>query len=134
MRFSKILQCFFSFALAWSGTAEEALQYLAKAQILNPLHGYHFPTGVCHFVLERYAPAVESLRSSINGNPTFLPGYLYLVASLSLLGQVDDARSLVATIKKLDPSYRPAELRHANFKHKAEKDRFFSAIAQVIDD
>lgn len=121
-----------AFALAWSARAEDALQCLAKAQILNPLHGYHFPSAVCYFMLERYSGAVDALRSSINANPTFLPSYLYQAASLSLLDQQEKARSVVKTIKELNPDYRPAEIRYSNFKYARDRDRFIGAIARVM--
>ena len=118
-------------ALAWSDRAEDALKHLEKAQTLNPLSSYNFPNAVCFFTLERYSVAVEFLHSSINVNPTFLPSYLYLVASLSLLGREDAAKPVVKTIMELDPGYRPDELRPAIFKHKQDRERFIGALRRV---
>jgi adenylate cyclase len=122
-----------AFALAWSGLAEDALQRLAKAQLLNPLRGYHFPSAVCYFMNEQYSAAVDCLRSSINAHPTFLPAYLYLAACLSLMDQPDEARSQVKHIKELDPDYRLSELRHSNFRHEKDRDRFFQALDRVME-
>ena len=122
-----------AFALAWSGRAEEGLQYLAKAQLLNPLHGYHFPTAVCYFALERYPAAMDCLHSSINANPTFLPSHLYLAASLSLLDRDEEARPVVKAIRELNPNYSPPKLRHANFKYAKDKDRFSHALDRVME-
>ncbi len=119
-------------SLAFSGRAEEALQYLEKAQTLNPLNSYNFPNAVCYFMLERYSAAVEFLHSSINANPTFLPSYLYLAASLSLLGQEDAAGPVVKTIRELDPNYRPAETRHSTFKYTKDRERFFGALTRLM--
>lgn len=94
--------------------------------------GYDFPTGVCYFALERYSAAVESLRSSINANPTFLPSYLYLAATLSLLDQQEKVRPVVEIINELDPDYRPTVTRHENFKYAKDRDRFIGAITRVM--
>ncbi len=122
-----------AFSLAFSGRVEEALQCLEKAQALNPLNSYNFPNAVCHFMLERYTAAVEFLHSSINANPTFLPSYLYLAASLSLLGQGDAARPVVKTIRELDPNYRPANTRHSTFKYEKDRERFFGALIRLME-
>jgi TolB-like protein len=121
-----------AFALAWSNRGEEALKHLAKAQMLNPLHGYHFPSGVAYFMLGSYTPAVDALQNSIDANPRFLPAYLYLAASLSLLGRDDCARPVVATIKTLNPDYRPTDIRHPIFKYPEDSKRFTGAIARVL--
>lgn len=120
-------------ALAFSGRAEEGLQCLEKAQMLNPLSSYNFPNALCYFMLERYSAAVENLHSSINANPTFLPSYLYLAASLSLLGQEDAAEPVVKTIRELDPNFRSAEARHSVFKYKKDRDRFLAALTRLME-
>ncbi|MCZ6831266.1 MAG: hypothetical protein O7F73_17085 [Gammaproteobacteria bacterium] len=122
-----------AFALAWSNRADEALQNIAKAQMLNPLHGYYFPSGVCYFMQAHYAAAVETLHHSIDANPHFLPAYLYLAASLSLLEQDIRARPIAKTIKELDPDYRPADIHRTIFKYTKDRDRFISALTRVLE-
>ena len=119
--------------LAFSGRAEEGLLYLEKAQTLNPLNSYNFPNALCNFMLERYTAAVEYLRSSINANPSFLPSYLYLAASLDLLGQGEAAAPVVATIRKLDPAYRPTLSQHSTIKLAKDRERFFGALSRLMN-
>ncbi len=118
-------------ALAWSNHPHEALQLLRKAQVLNPLSGYHFPVGVSHFMAERYKEAAQSFNSSIAANPRFLPSYLYLLASYSLLEKDSEAAKVVEKIKELDPDYKPKQDRHPLFKHSSHLDRFIEAIIRV---
>jgi len=122
-----------AFALAWSNRGDEALKHLAKAQMLNPLHGYHFPCGVAYFMLGDYVTAEDALRHSIDANPRFLSAYLYLAASLSMLQRDDSARPVVATIRTLSPNYRPTDIRHPIFKFTQDSKRFTEAITRVLD-
>ena len=119
-------------AMAFSDRAEDGLQYLEKAQTLNPLSSYNFPNAVCHFMLKRYSVAVEYLQSSINANPTFLPSYMYLAATLSLLGQDEAAVPIVNTIRELNPGYNPMEARHSPFKHAEDREMFFAALTRAL--
>ena len=118
--------------LAWSGETDDALQLLAKAQLLNPLSAYNFPTGLCYFMRKNYNTAVEFFRSSINANATFLPSYLYLAATLSLLGQENQAAPVVQKIKELSPSYHPDEIRFSIFKFEEDRKRLVNAITRVF--
>ena len=118
--------------LAFSGRAEEGLEYLEKAQALDPLSSYNFPNAVCYFMLERYSAAIEYLQSSINANPAFLPSHLYLAASLGLLGQEEEAGPVIETIRELDPSYNPSDAHHSNFKYAKDRERFFGALTRLM--
>ena len=119
--------------LAFSGRAEDALQCLEKAQTLNPLNSYNFPNALCYFMLERYPAAIEFSRNSISANPTFLPSYLYLAASLSLLGQDDAAKPVVKRIRELDPEYRASVARHSIFKSEQDQERFHGALIRLME-
>lgn len=123
---------YLALALAWSRRADQGLEKLARAKFLNPLDGYHFPTGVCHFMQGRHEEAVEELRHITNASPTFLPAWLYLAACLAILGRSSELRPAVDRIRELDPNYDPVAIRPTTFKFGEDRMRFVGALEAAL--
>jgi adenylate cyclase len=119
-------------ALAWGGSPEPGLKCIAKAQFLNPLHGYQFPLAVCNFMLGKYAVAAEAAQHSVNASPRFMPAHLYLAASLQLLDRRSELEPVIARIRELDPNYEPAQTRPSTFKKPADRARFVNALEAAM--
>lgn len=75
------------------GESQQALQLLRKAMLLNP----HYPAayasvqGQIHFLMGDYGAAVIALRDAIERNINLRTAHVFLVASLSMQGQDEEA-------------------------------------------
>jgi tetratricopeptide (TPR) repeat protein len=58
-----------------------------------------------HFLAGRYDESADAARQAIQVNPLFSINYMCLVAALSRLGQKEDAKSAVARLLELQPSF-----------------------------
>ena len=57
-----------------------------------------------HYQLRHYAQAIEIGRRSWTLNHNYITGLTYVIAGLAQLGQIDEARATLATLKEFDPN------------------------------
>jgi TolB-like protein/Tfp pilus assembly protein PilF len=93
---------------AYAGRLEEAIPLVEKGIRLSPSDPRMFmwlPALACaHYQLRQYEQAVETARRSWALNRNYTSGLTYLVAGLAQLGQIVEAQSALADLKKLDPN------------------------------
>jgi len=94
-------------ALAWSGRAEEALEYLDKSIRLSPrgmLQSYQLMfKSLMHFLLDQPADAEKFARGAIGTRPSAPFDYVALAMTLAQQGRVDQARSATAEALRIRP-------------------------------
>lgn len=95
--------------LCYAGRADEALRLLEGARPLWQQHPdpYYFQTSVCIALLLAGRPeeAAEVGRTTVRENPNFQAAYRPLVASLGLLGRVEEADGYLASLRRLHPDF-----------------------------
>ena len=97
----------FSFILTGVGRDEEAMTLIKKAIRLNP----HSPVwylehlGLCYFNSAQYEKAIETSKQGIQISQNYLPNWITLVASYSLLDRDEDALGATNEILKINPNF-----------------------------
>ena len=94
-------------ALALDGKSEEALPYLEQALRMSSHDPQNFlvytALAQAHYMVGRYAEAVDFSRKAVQQRPEFTGGYRIFVASLAQAGQLDDAHGALQRLKSLQP-------------------------------
>ncbi len=91
----------------FNGDPAQAIPLMHKAMRLNPHYQVQYPTilGLAYYHVGRHEEAVAVLQDAINRNYNRLSAHIYLAASLSDLGKLDEAKWEVDQILSLDPDF-----------------------------
>jgi tetratricopeptide (TPR) repeat protein len=93
--------------LVLCGRPEESLPHFEQATRISPRDPWNpfFFSSVAgaHYLAKRYAKAVEYARLAVQLRPGIMGGHRILCASLAQAGQIDEARSAMATLRQLQP-------------------------------
>ena len=103
------------YLLAWTycmlGQGEDALTHGEEAARLNPRDllargnagvSNNVRATAC-FVARRYRDAIDFSRKAIAESPSLAPAYRLLVVNCALVGEIDEARAALHTLKRLQP-------------------------------
>lgn len=98
--------------LYYAGKPQEGLDVLHIASRLNPLHpsNYPFHKGQALFILKRYQEAAEAFESGLNQNPTSQRLRVWLAATYTQLGLLEEAKWEASEILNEDPDFSPSKL------------------------
>jgi adenylate cyclase len=93
--------------LNFQGQPEEGVASVENGIRLSPSDPRLFiwlsGLGAAHYQLQHYSQAVEIGRRSWALNRSYITGLTYVVAGLAQLGRIEDARTALADLRKLDP-------------------------------
>jgi adenylate cyclase len=120
--------------LAWAGRPEEAVEKIQLAMRLNPNHrfSYSWILGHAYFLLRRYDQAIATLRKVVDRGPDFWPAHIYLAASYSLLGRIEEARAAAAAALRLNPAITTSHSgEQIPYKNPADRKRLFDALEKA---
>jgi TolB-like protein/Tfp pilus assembly protein PilF len=121
------------FAETFLANPTKALEYLRRAERLNPLDpkGWYIAAAVAlaHFVAEQFEDAVCSAKKALAQNPSFAPSMRVLAAGLARLGRFDEAKQVMKDLLRQEPLLTIATLR-ARLAHmdKAALIKFLEAL------
>ncbi len=95
----------FPVVLVYAGEAARALQVVETILRLDPFHPPHTHAfhGHALYMLGRYEEALAPLRECIRRGPHVVLGHVWLAATLVRLGQVTEAKALVADVMRRAP-------------------------------
>ena len=106
---------FLGFTYALDGQTEEALDYFGRATRMNPKEAYtnifFSPFGAAYYLAGNYDEAIRWARQAVQLRPGHMGGHRILCASLAQAGRLDEAREVMATIRKLHPDISVAWVR-----------------------
>ena len=92
------------------GRGEEAQQRVRNAIRLSPFDKQAFTflttNATASFVLGRYEEAIELYEKARRANPRYKAAWRMLIASLALVGRVEEARSEAAAFMQYDTDFR----------------------------
>jgi adenylate cyclase len=99
-----------SATLSYVGRSEQAIRHAEQALRLSPfdqsLFYYYMFLNLAHYSHGNYEEAVKWGRMSTNENPFYTANYRPLMAALSALGRLAEAREVGAAMMKLEPDFR----------------------------
>jgi TolB-like protein len=97
------------------GRAHETRDHVGEAMRLSPrdplLFHWHFFIGVADLYLHRMVRALESLRKSVEINPTWALSQFILAGGLGLAGLLAEAAEVCAVARRLAPNFTIAKFR-----------------------
>jgi len=94
-----------SSAYFFSGNPEKSLPLDRKAMRLNPASSflYYMHLGRSYYFQGHYQEAIEALKEAEERNYNYIPNHLWLAATYSQMGNIDEAEWEVEQVKTLDP-------------------------------
>jgi TolB-like protein/Flp pilus assembly protein TadD len=99
--------CYLAHILAFAGQDREAIEHAETAIRLSPLDPemalFVGPISVAHYVAGRYAEAVRFASEALRLRPDFLGVQRLYCASLAQAGRLDEARTLLAGVRRQQP-------------------------------
>jgi TolB-like protein/Flp pilus assembly protein TadD len=106
---------FSGWSKVWLGEPEVALEHIHRAMRMSPQDPQFFnmQTGAAwaHFIAGRHADSRTWARAALRGQPDYVTALRLLAASSALLGDLEEARSVMAGLRKLDPGARVSTIR-----------------------
>lgn len=123
-----------SLLLTYAGQAERAIEIIAAKKRLDP---FHQPTllgflGHAYFILNRYAEAIPSLRECVSRAPNFRAAHVWLAATYGQLGQLQQARSHVSEILRLEPGCRISRIRRLIvYRNPSDADHLLGGLSKA---
>ncbi len=114
-------------SLIYSGRAQEAVSRIETAMRLNPRYPdwYLWSLAWAQYFAGQYEEAVASMKR-MNKVPNM--GRRILAAGLVRLGQLDEARSLIAEFRKNAPDYTVKDMKMLPFEHKEYLERWIEDL------
>jgi tetratricopeptide (TPR) repeat protein len=98
----------------WSGQADEAIKRLTQALRLSPnipqKFSMHDAMAAAQFAAGHYAEALEWSTAALREKPDFVLALCMAAASAALCGHLREAEETIARLRKLQPSWRIANV------------------------
>lgn len=94
-------------ARSLTGQTDTAIESIRHAKRLNPRPPsiYEMAHGRALLLAGRFEDARFALRRAVELNAGYLEAHVYLAATVSLLGDADEARRLSARVRSIDPGF-----------------------------
>jgi adenylate cyclase len=103
------------------GQPEAAIPDFESSLRLNPRDRFGVQIsslGLCYFFLRRFDEAVERLRLAVQENPGFPIPHRFLAACYAHMGRLDEAREMIARLRRITPVVMPPNTRaYRNAEH-----------------
>jgi TolB-like protein/class 3 adenylate cyclase/Flp pilus assembly protein TadD len=94
----------------WAGQPDVAIEHVETSMRLSPCAPIGPALGViggAHFFARRFTEAVSKLLLAIQEDSSYVQPYRYLAACYAHMGQLDDAREIVARLRAITPVVIP---------------------------
>ena len=120
--------------LNYGGQPKEAIEMIQTAMHLNPRYGFFYVwiKGHTHFMMQDYAAAIAEFEDVTERNPDFPRGRLYLAASYSLSGRIEEAtweaKEAIAILPDLTIG---KERRTTPYKEAADMERYIEGLRKA---
>jgi tetratricopeptide (TPR) repeat protein len=94
-------------ALCYLGETDEALAHITTSERLSPRGLFqgvnNLMRAVAHFFAGRHREAIVFARKAVRESPGIITGYRHLVVNCALVGEIDEAKAALKTLKRLQP-------------------------------
>jgi adenylate cyclase len=112
---------------------EEAITLFKEGQRRNPYSPawYIHNMGVTYLHLGRWDEAIAESQRALDRNPDHFPALTVMAAVYGLAGRIDEGRSVVQKILKMDPKYSIEATASAPYKHKSDVEALRNGYRKV---
>lgn len=118
--------------LSYTGDSDESIRNNEIAIRANPRDASIFfrfsGIAIAHFVARRYEEAAAWGRKSVQRKANWHVGHKVLVASLTHLGRIDEAKEALARYVEIFPETTISDLRRLPFKHQRDAERMAEGL------
>jgi adenylate cyclase len=125
----------FGAALIYAGNSRRAVDVLEANMRLDPFYGpmTECILGAAHYMLKQYAQATRVLRQCVSRAPNHGSAHVWLAATCARLRQLEDARTEVAEVLRLQPNFTIAGTTRKILAFKRLKDdkHFFDGLRKA---
>ena len=99
---------------AYAGETDAVRAYVERAGRLDPFEvapTCHLAIAVAHIANGRHEDALEATGASLRDWPNYAPTFSYRIASLGLLGRIEEGRAAMRHLAMLTPGFTIARAR-----------------------
>jgi TolB-like protein/class 3 adenylate cyclase/cytochrome c-type biogenesis protein CcmH/NrfG len=124
-------------ALSYAGRPEAALDALGQAMRLSPHDPWNFHflfcAAVAHYTAEHYGDVVGCADRVVRERPNFFPARRLLAAAYVAVGEVDQARGIIAELLRLQPnsSIKRDACGYVAYARRSDQERYIAALRQA---
>ena len=123
------------FALALDGRSDEAIRHFEQALRMSPRDPFNsfFFVGIAaaHFLAGRFAEAAKWSRQAVQLRPGYIGGHRILCASLAETGEIEEAKAILETVRKLQPNISVAWLQQSVPYTAGPMERFLEGLRKA---
>jgi adenylate cyclase len=121
--------------LNFQGQSEEGVASVEKGIRLSPSDPRLFiwlsGLAAAHYQLRHYSQAVEIGRRSWTLNRNYITGLTYVVAGLTQVGRMEDARAVLADLKQRDPKLAALRTTLELYEDRAGADHLLAGLRKA---
>jgi adenylate cyclase len=112
---------------------KEAITLFREGQRRNPYSPawYIHNMGITYFHLGRWDEAIAESQRALDRNPDHFPPLTVMAAVYGLAGRIDEARSIVQKILKMDPKFSLETTASGPYKHESDLEAFRDALRKA---
>ncbi len=122
-----------SLLMAFLGRAEEAVDWIEKAKRLNPHYPvwYDWNASFAYYMARDYDKALLGAKKTLAVYPKSISVLRILAATYVEMGNMKKAREVAEKMLEIDPGYTLSGTRNVPLKRKADRQRYFGALAKA---
>jgi TolB-like protein len=111
-----------------AGQPDLAIEHLETSLRLSPRQRMGLPLhmiGIAYFVIRRFDEAAAKLLLAIQDDPGYPGSYRFLAACYAHMGQLDEARAIIARLRAITPVVVPSDL---PFRNPEDRELYLSGL------
>jgi len=122
-----------SLHMAFAGRAQEAVDWIEKAKRLNPHHPiwYDWNGSFAYYMARDYDKALLGAKRTLVVYPKSISLHRILAATYVEMDNMEKARQVAQRVLEIDPEFALSRVRNVPFQHKADRERYFGALAEA---
>jgi adenylate cyclase len=125
----------FAEVLVYAGDFMRAIETIERHMRLDPFYVPLAPgwRGLAHYMLKQYSQALPLLRECTFRAPNLRPGHLWLAAAYAQLGRLEEARTEVAEVLRIEPTWtiEGAGAQLTSFKRIQDTGHYFDGLRKA---
>jgi TolB-like protein len=123
------------FVFSKGGRSADAIPHFEQALRMSPRDPFNsfvfVGLAVAHYMADRFDDAVKSARQAVQLRPGYIGAHRILCASLAQAGEIDEAKAIMVTLRKLQPDISITCLRQSLLYTPEPMERFLEGMRKA---
>ena len=122
-----------SLNMSFAGRGQEAVDWIEKAKRLNPHYPvwYDWNGSFGYYMARDYDKALLGAKRTLTVYPKSISVHRILAATYVEMGNMEKAKEVGQKVLAIDPAFKLSNVRNLPFLHKADRERYFGALAKA---